>query len=86
MRQLAKRMGQLSDEIRGLQSQQSGRDRQAVLIEEELLGVRDLYAKNLVSLSRKTLLEPESASLEGQKGSSSQLSRRSKARLPSRSS
>lgn len=66
--QLAKRMGQLSDEIRGLQSQQSGRDRQAVLIEEELLGVRGLYAKNLVSLSRKTQLEREAASLEGQKG------------------
>lgn len=66
--QLAKRMGQLSDEIRGLQSQQSGRDRQAVLIEEELLGVRGLYDKNLVSLSRKTQLEREVASLEGQKG------------------
>lgn len=66
--QLAKRMGQLSDEISGLRSQQSGRDRQAVLIEEELLGVRGLYAKNLVSLSRKVQLEREAASLEGQKG------------------
>lgn len=66
--QLAKRVGQLSDEIRGLQSQQSARDRQAVLIEEELLGVRGLYAKNLVSLSRKAQLEREAASLEGQKG------------------
>ncbi|WNJ88710.1 HlyD family type I secretion periplasmic adaptor subunit [Bosea sp. 685] len=66
--QLAKRMGQLSDEISGLRSQQSGRDRQAVLIEEELHGVRGLYAKNLVSLSRKTQLEREAASLEGQKG------------------
>jgi HlyD family secretion protein len=66
--QLGKRMDQLRDEITGLRAQQSGRDRQSVLIEEELQGVRGLYAKNLVSLSRKTQLEREAASLEGQRG------------------
>jgi HlyD family secretion protein len=66
--QLAKRVSQLQDEIAGLVAQQKARDRQALLIEEELLGVRDLYAKNLVSLSRKTALEREAASLDGQKG------------------
>jgi HlyD family secretion protein len=66
--QLSQRIGQLHDEIAGLKAQQAGRDRQSVLIEEELGGVRGLYAKNLVSLSRKTQLEREAASLEGQRG------------------
>ncbi|KRE20624.1 hemolysin secretion protein D [Bosea sp. Root483D1] len=66
--QLRQRIGQLHDEIAGLKAQQGGRDRQAVLIEEELGGVRGLYAKNLVSLSRKTQLEREAANLEGQRG------------------
>ena len=66
--QLSARIGQLGDEIAGLKAQQVGRDRQAVLIEEELHGVRGLYAKNLVSLSRKAQLEREAASLDGQKG------------------
>lgn len=66
--QLAKRIGQLSDEIAGLRAQQVARDRQAALIEEELVGVKGLYLKNLVSLSRKTQLEREAASLDGQKG------------------
>jgi len=66
--QLNQRIGQLHDEIAGLKAQQAGRDQQATLIEEELGGVRGLYAKNLVSLSRKTQLEREAANLEGQRG------------------
>lgn len=66
--QLAGRIGQLRDEIVGLKAQQAARNRQAVLIEEELLGVRELYARNLVALTRKSALEREAASLEGQKG------------------
>lgn len=66
--QLTKRVGQLQDLITGHRAQQEARDRQAILIEEELLGVRGLYEKNLVSLSRKAVLEREAASLEGQKG------------------
>jgi HlyD family secretion protein len=54
--------------IVGHRSQQAARDRQAVLIQEELLGVRELYQKNLVSLSRKAVLEREAANLEGQMG------------------
>ncbi|MDF2809554.1 MAG: hemolysin secretion protein [Microvirga sp.] len=66
--QLVKRVSQLQDMIVGHRSQQAARDRQAVLIEEELLGVRELYQKNLVSLSRKAVLEREAANLEGQMG------------------
>lgn len=66
--QLARRIGQLEDEVTGLRAQQAARDRQAVLIAEELEGVRDLYAKNLVVLSRKAALEREAAELDGEKG------------------
>lgn len=66
--QLFKRVGQLRDEILGLKAQQVARDRQAALIEEELTGVRGLYEKSLVAISRKTALEREAASLDGQKG------------------
>lgn len=66
--QLAKRIGQLADEKAGLKAQQVSRDLQAILIEQELEAVRDLHAKNLVSLTRKTTLEREAANLEGRKG------------------
>lgn len=66
--QLSARIAQLGDEITGLKAQQKARDAQALLIEEELVGIRWLYKKNLVSLSRRTALEREAASLEGQKG------------------
>ena len=42
--------------------------REAALIADELKGVRELYAKNLVQLSRLSALEREAASLEGQRG------------------
>lgn len=66
--QLVKRIAQLEDEIVGLQAQQIATDRQTVLITEELEGVRGLYSKNLVSISRKASLEREAANLDGQKG------------------
>lgn len=66
--QLTRRVGQLKDEIAGLKAQQEGRERQSVLIEEELVGVRNLYQKNLVAISRKSALEREAANLLGQKG------------------
>lgn len=66
--QLAQRIDQLNDEITGLKAQQNARDQQARLIEEELSGIRWLYAKNLVALNRRAALEREAARLEGQKG------------------
>lgn len=66
--QLARRIAQLEDEITGLRAQQAARDRQAALIAEELAGVRELYAKNLVALSRKAALEREAAELDGESG------------------
>ena len=66
--QLTQRIDQLNDEITGLNAQQKAHDQQARLIEEELTGIRWLYAKNLVALNRRAALEREAARLEGQKG------------------
>lgn len=66
--QLQQRIDQLGEEIRGLQAQQSAKGEQIDLIKRELAGVQDLYAKNLVPLTRLTQLERESASLDGERG------------------
>jgi len=66
--QLNKRISQLQDEIEGLRAQQKSKAREAVLIEDELKGVRDLYSKNLVQLPRLSALERDAASIEGQRG------------------
>src|SRR5215203_72212 len=66
--QLNKRISQLQDEIEGLRAQQKSKSREAVLIEDELKGVRELYAKNLVQLPRLSALERDAASIEGQRG------------------
>ena len=66
--QLQQRIDQLEEEIRGLQAQQSAKGEQITLIKRELSGVQDLYAKNLVPLTRLTQLERESANLDGERG------------------
>jgi HlyD family secretion protein len=66
--QLRKRIAQLGNEIDGLKAQAASKVREATLIADELKGVRELYAKNLIPLSRLSALEREAASLEGQRG------------------
>lgn len=66
--QLRKRIGQLQDEIRGLQSQQAGKAEEAKIIARQLVGVRDLYAKNLIQISQLSALERDAAANEGQTG------------------
>jgi HlyD family secretion protein len=66
--QLRKRISQLQNEIEGLVAQETSKIREASLIADELKGVRDLYQKNLVQISRLSALEREAASLEGQRG------------------
>jgi HlyD family secretion protein len=66
--QLRKRVSQLQDEITGLKAQQVAKVREAALIARELEGVRELYQKNLVQLTRLSALEREAANLEGQRG------------------
>src|SRR4051812_37196944 len=66
--QLGKRISQSRDEIAGLKAQQDSKAREAMLIGEELKGVRELYEKNLVQLPRLNALERDGASIEGQRG------------------
>jgi len=66
--QLRERIAQLGQEIDGLTKQAAAKDREIGLIGHELTGVRDLYAKNLVPLSRVTALERDAARLEGERG------------------
>ena len=67
-KQLQERVTQLQQEITGLTAQQNAKDQEVALIEQELKGVRDLYAKNLVQLNRLTSLERDEAQLEGSRG------------------
>jgi HlyD family secretion protein len=66
--QLKKRITQSRDEITGLKAQQHAKSREAELIVDELKGVRDLYQKNLVPITRLNALERDAASIEGQRG------------------
>ncbi|WP_342149540.1 HlyD family type I secretion periplasmic adaptor subunit [Methylorubrum sp. SB2] len=66
--QLRERIDQLRQEISGLTEQAAAKNREIVLIGQELKGVRELYSKNLVPLSRVTALERDAARIEGERG------------------
>ncbi|HXX05033.1 MAG TPA: HlyD family type I secretion periplasmic adaptor subunit [Xanthobacteraceae bacterium] len=66
--QLQQRIKQLQEQITGLVAQQDAKSKEMSLIDQELQGVRDLWAKNLVQLSRLTSLEREEARLQGERG------------------
>lgn len=66
--QLNERIGQLQEQIQGLNEQIAAKDRQIELIREELEGVRELWRKKLVPISRVTALERDAARLHGERG------------------
>lgn len=63
--QLKERIAQLNEEIGGLEAQENAKTREIELIQKELVGVRDLYEKKLIQISRLTLLERDAARLDG---------------------
>jgi HlyD family secretion protein len=65
--QLRERVTQLNEEIGGLMAQEAAKDKEIALVEKELTGVRDLYDKHLVQLSRLTTLERDAARLNGER-------------------
>jgi HlyD family secretion protein len=65
---LRERILQSNEEIRGLVAQQVGKENELDLIEKELAGVAELYGKNLVSISKYTLLQRDQARLRGERG------------------
>ncbi|KAA2235068.1 HlyD family type I secretion periplasmic adaptor subunit [Salinarimonas soli] len=66
--QLRERVGQLRDEIDGMDTQIQARQRENVLIATEIEGVRDLHRKNLVTLQRVTAIERDAVRTEGELG------------------
>ncbi len=56
------------EEIRGLGAQQQAKESEIKLLSEELVGVTELYKKNLVSISRYMQLQREQTRLQGERG------------------
>jgi HlyD family secretion protein len=59
---------QMIEEISGIEMQRDSRVAQSELVQKELIGVNDLWKKNLVPYARVTTLEREAARLEGERG------------------
>jgi HlyD family secretion protein len=66
--QLHERITQIGEEIRGLTAQQESKAKEIDYIAEELNGVEQLYAKNLVSISRLKQLQRDQVRLQGERG------------------
>jgi HlyD family secretion protein len=67
--QLEQRKAQILEEVAGLMSQISGKENETRWIRDELVGVRALWEKKLVQITRVTALERDAARLEGERGS-----------------
>ena len=65
---LRSHIGQLEEQISGLDAQVKSKAAQRELITGELEGVEGLYQKGLVPLTRKTSLQREAARLDGERG------------------
>lgn len=66
--QLRERIAQLQQEIRGLTAQINGKDNEIKFITEELVGVTELYNKNLIPIVRYMQLQRDKARVEGDHG------------------
>jgi HlyD family secretion protein len=64
--QLKERVAQLRDEIHGHEAQIDSKKKQVDWIAKELVGVNDLWKKNLIPYTRVTALEREKERLEGE--------------------
>ncbi len=79
--QLRERVGQLQEQIQGLLEQITAKDREIALIKEELVGVRELWSKNLVQVQRVMSLDRDAARLDGERGSLISASAQTKGRI-----
>jgi HlyD family secretion protein len=67
-KQLRERVAQLNDEIAGYTAQITSKASQIDWIGKELVGINELWAKNLVPYTRVTTLERERERLDGERG------------------
>ncbi len=66
--QLRERIAQVSEEIRGLSAQFDAKEQEIKLIDEELIGVGELYQKKLITIIRYMQLLREQAKINGEHG------------------
>ena len=66
--QLRERISQINEEIGGLSAQRKAKEHEIDLIGQELKGVTELYAKNLVSIVRFMALQRDQARIQGEHG------------------
>ena len=66
--QLNQQIGQLTEQIGGLESQKLAKEKQLVLISAELTDLKDLQSKGLVPVSRVLAMDRETARLDGERG------------------
>ena len=66
--QLQERINQAKEEIVGFGAQRDAKEKEVAFINNELTGVRELYQKNLVPLTRLSQLEREATRLGGERG------------------
>lgn len=66
--QLGERIKQYEDEIKGLTLQNSAKNRELMLIREELSRVNDLYERNLLPVTRVLSLQRDETRIEGEVG------------------
>jgi HlyD family secretion protein len=65
--QLRERIAQLNEEVDGLTAQEAAKSRETELVNQELVGVQQLYAQHLVQMSRLTTLQRDAARLAGER-------------------
>ncbi len=66
--QLREQIIQLNEQIQGHTAQQQAKSREIEWIRQELVGVRELWEKQLVQFQRVTSLERDAARIEGERG------------------
>lgn len=79
--QLKERIGQLREQMQGMADQVTAKEREIGLIGEELKGVRELFAKNLIQINRMTALERDAARLEGERAALASLIAQTKGKM-----
>jgi HlyD family secretion protein len=79
--QLQEKSAQLENEIKGFEGQAGAKQKEVDLIRQELEGVRSLWQKNLVPITRLNSLERDAARLEGERSQLSGMIAQSKGKI-----
>jgi HlyD family secretion protein len=79
--QLKERRAQLQEEIKGYLGQAEAKQREVDFIHQELEGVRTLWQKNLVPITRLTSLERDTARLDGERSQLSGMTAQSRGKI-----